>query len=128
MSALAMMKRPDVFKVGVSGAPVSEWRDYDTHYTERFLGTPEDNAKGYDESSLLGYAPKLEGPLLVIHGTNDDNVYFVHSLKLADALFKAGKTFEFLPLQGFTHMVPDPLVQERLYTRIAGFLMDHLKP
>jgi dipeptidyl-peptidase 4 len=128
LSALAVLKRPDVFKVGVAGAPVSEWRDYDTHYTERYLGTPEENAKGYDESSLLTYADKLERPLLIIHGTNDDNVYFFHSLKLADALFKAGKSFEFLPLQGFTHMVPDPLVQERLYGRIVDFLFDHLGP
>ena len=127
MSALAVLKRPDIFKVGVAGAPVTEWRDYDTHYTERYLRTPEDNAAGYDESSLLPLAPKLSRPLLLVHGTGDDNVYFFHSLKLADALFKAGKPFNFLPLSSFTHMVPEPVVQERLYSRMADYMFNELR-
>ena len=126
MSALAVMKRPDVFKVGVAGAPVVDWRDYDTHYTERYLDLPDANPKGYEESSLLGYARTLNRPLLVIHGTTDDNVYFFHSLKLADSLFRAGKTFEFLPLT-VTHQVPDPVVREQLWNRIARFLLQHLR-
>jgi dipeptidyl-peptidase-4 len=117
-----------VFHVGVAGAPVVDWRDYDTAYTERYLGLPSVNAKGYDDSSLLGYAAKLARPLLVIHGTRDDNVYFFHSLKLCEALFRAGRPFELLPLPGLTHMVPDPAVKEALYGRIIDKLGSVLKP
>lgn len=125
-SAAAVLRMPELFKVGVAGAPVTDWLDYDTHYTERYLDLPAVNPQGYAKSSLLDDAPNLQRPLLLIHGTGDDNVYFSHSLKLADALFKAGKPFEFLPLINFTHMVADPRVQERLYGRIAGFLFQHL--
>jgi len=121
-SAMAAMRRPDVFRAGVAGAPVADFRDYDTHYTERYMGLLNENLNGYKASSVLTYAPKLERPLLIVHGTSDDNVYFLHSLKLCDALFRAGKPFEFVPLAGFTHMVPDPLVTDRLYGRVADFL------
>lgn len=127
LSALAVLRRPEVFKVAVAGAPVVDWRDYDTHYTERYLSVPETNEKGYDESSLLTYAPSLSRPLLLIHGTGDDNVYFFHTLKLADALFKSGRAADLLPLSGFTHMVADPLIRERLYGRIVAYLFDHLR-
>jgi dipeptidyl-peptidase-4 len=126
MSALAVMRRPDVFKVGVAGAPVVDWRDYDTHYTERYLDLPAANPGGYEASSLLTHASKLGRPLLLIHGTTDDNVYFFHSLKLANALFRAGRPFEFLPLT-VTHQVPDPVVREQLWSRITEFLMRGLK-
>ncbi|MBL8747132.1 MAG: DPP IV N-terminal domain-containing protein [Phycisphaerae bacterium] len=126
-SAMAAMRRPDVFACGVAGAPVADWRDYDTHYTERFMGLPDRNASGYDASSVLTYCKDLRVPLLIIHGTADDNVYFMHSLKMCDALFRAGREFEFLALPGFTHMVPDPVVTRSLYGRIAGFFEKHLK-
>ncbi|HET9451567.1 MAG TPA: alpha/beta fold hydrolase [Aggregicoccus sp.] len=126
MAALATLTRPDVFKAGVAGAPVVDWRDYDTHYTERYLGTPEAHPEAYEKSSLLTYAKRLERPLLLIHGTADDNVYFFHTLKLADALFKAGKPYDLLPLAGLTHMVPDPLVIQREYERLAGYFKQHL--
>lgn len=127
-SAMAVMQRPDVFHVGVAGAPVVDWLDYDTHYTERYMGLPSKNSSGYRASSVLTYAPRLSRPLLIIHGTADDNVYFLHSMKLCDALFRAGKPYDFLPLSGFTHMVPEPQVTERLYERIVGYLSEHLKP
>lgn len=128
MSALAVLRRPDVFHVGVAGAPVTDWMDYDTCYTERYLGMPEGNAEGYRKSSLLTSAESLSRPLLLIHGTSDDNVYFTHTLKLSEALFRAGKPFDLLPLSGFTHIVPDPLVQERLWTRIVDALAAALHP
>jgi dipeptidyl-peptidase-4 len=127
MAALAVLRRPDVFHAGVAGAPVVDWLDYDTHYTERYLGIPPTDEAAYKEGSLLTYVSELRRPLLVMHGTADDNVYFRHSLKLVDALFRAGKDFEMLPLSGLTHMVPDPLVMERLHSRIAGFLKRNLK-
>ncbi|MBI3181628.1 MAG: DPP IV N-terminal domain-containing protein [Myxococcales bacterium] len=126
MAALAVLMRPDVFKSGCAGAPVVDWADYDTHYTERYLGTPQSNPDGYKKSSLLTYAEKLERPLLVIHGTADDNVYFFHTLKLSDALFRAGKPHQVLPLSNFTHMVPEPLATERLYQRVARHFAETL--
>ncbi|HAB18452.1 MAG TPA: DPP IV N-terminal domain-containing protein [Verrucomicrobiota bacterium] len=126
LSALGVLRRPDVFQAAVAGAPPSDWLDYDTHYTERYLGMPDTDAAAYREGSLLTYAGGLKRPLLLIHGTGDDNVYFRHTLKLADALFRAGKEFELLPLSSMTHMTPDPMVTERLYSRIATFFQSHL--
>lgn len=126
MSAMAVLQRPDVFHAAVAGAPVVDWHDYDTHYTERYLGLPEENPEGYEASSVLTWAGDLRRPLLIIHGTADDNVYFVHSLRLADALLRSGGEFGFVPLMGFTHMVPDPDVQIPLYLRIAEFFREHL--
>jgi dipeptidyl-peptidase-4 len=128
MAALAVLKRPDTFKAAVAGAPVVDWFDYDTHYTERYLGLPDQNAEAYKEGSLLTYASDLSRPLLLIHGTGDDNVFFRHTLRLADALFRAGKEFELLPLSGTTHMVPDPVLTERLWSRIARHFQRNLGP
>ncbi len=126
VSGLTVLRRPDVFKAGIAGAPVVDWLDYDTHYTERYLGLPDKDAAAYKEASLLTYAKDLERPLLLVHGTADDNVYFRHTLKLADSLFREGKDFEVLPLSGLTHMVPDPVVTQRLYAKFARFFVQHL--
>ena len=125
-SAMAVMRHPEIFKVGVAGAPVCDWRDYDTHYTERFMGLLEENRKGYDEASVLTYAKDLTRPLMIIHGTSDDNVYFTHAVKMSDALLRNGKAHEFIPLAGSTHMVADPAVSESLNARIIRFLLDNL--
>jgi dipeptidyl-peptidase-4 len=129
MAALAVLKRPDVFKAAVAGAPVVDWLDYDTHYTERYLGLPQEHPEAYEKSSLLTYAKDMSKPmrpLLLIHGTADDNVYFFHTLKLSDALFRAGKPHDLLPLSGLTHMVPDPLVTQRQYEWVLGYFQKHL--
>ena len=113
-----MLRRPDLFKVAVAGAPVVDWRDYDTHYTERYLDLPERDAGGLPIAPACSATPaELRRPLLIIHGTADDNVYFFHSLKLADALFRAGKRFDFLPLPRVTHQIADPLVREQLWAQ-----------
>jgi dipeptidyl-peptidase-4 len=131
-SAMATIRRPDVFRCGIAGAPVTEWRDYDTHYTERYLGLPEaeDASEGpYRRSSVLTFAAEAEGdrrPLLIVHGTADDNVYFSHALKLTDAMLRAGRPFDLLPLAGFTHMVPEPTVAQRLNERMIAFFREHL--
>jgi dipeptidyl-peptidase 4 len=125
-SALAVLRRPDIFKAAIAGAPVTDWLDYDTCYTERYLGIPPEADAVYRQNSLVDDAKNLTRPLLLIHGLTDDNVFCRHSLKLADALFRAGKDFEFLPLSGFTHMVPDPVVRERLERRMIDFLHKHL--
>lgn len=126
-SAMATIRRPDIFRCGVAGAPVVTWENYDTHYTERYLGLPAENPDGYRVSSVLTYAADLRRPLLLIHGLTDDNVYFQHSAQLADALFTAGKLFTFLPLLG-THMVSDPLPKLRRQQRIIEFFDAELQP
>jgi dipeptidyl-peptidase-4 len=135
-AAMATMQRPDIFKAGVAGAPAADWRDYDTHYTERYLGMPlpadqltdgvPGNQSGYDASNVLTYCKDLQVPLLLIHGTADDNVYFTHSLKIADALTRAGKSYEFMPLSGQTHMVTQPALVKAINTRMAEFFITHL--
>jgi dipeptidyl-peptidase-4 len=127
-SSMATMRRPDVFKCGISGAPVTDWLDYDTHYTERYLGVPGIPTvdAGYIASNVLTYCKDLKVPLLIIHGTADDNVYFVHALKLTDRLFKEGKPFEFLPLSGQTHMVTKPEIVKEMNRRMIAFFRQHL--
>lgn len=125
-SAHAVLQRPDVYKAAFAGAPVTDWADYDSHYTERYMGLPDDNTDGYAKTSALTYASKLSRPLLIAHGTADDNVYFSHALKLSNLLFRAGKPHDFLPLLNFTHMVPEPEVTTRLYERVVGFFRENL--
>ncbi len=126
-SAMAVLRHPEVFHAAVVGAPVVDWADYDTHYTERYLGLPAENPDGYRNGNVLTWAAGLSRPLLLVHGTADDNVYFKHALRLSDALFRAGRSFEFLPLAGYTHMVPDPVVTFRLYERVIRFFMEKLR-
>jgi len=126
-TAHAVMRHPELFDAGVAGAPVGDWRDYSTYYTERYMNLPEGNPEGYENSSVLTWASKLEKPLLLIHGTADDNVYFMHSAKIADALFRAGKPFEFLPLSQFTHMVVDVEGRTRMYERLRDFFEANVK-
>jgi dipeptidyl-peptidase-4 len=127
MAANGVLRRPDVFKAAVAGAPVTDWEDYDTHYTERYMGLLPESKKAYDEASLIPLAKNLSRPLLLVHGTADDNVYYRHTLKLSDALFRAGRDFEALALPGVTHMYSaDPVVMERLWAKTAGFFKEHL--
>lgn len=126
LSALLAMAHGDAVKSAVSGAPVVDWLDYDTHYTERYLGLPGAHPEAYRVSSLLSYVDQSRRPILFMHGTADDNVYFLHTLKLSDALFRAGKPHCVLPLSNFTHMVPEPLVMERQWERIATFFKETL--
>ncbi|MDQ3627082.1 MAG: S9 family peptidase, partial [Verrucomicrobiota bacterium] len=126
-SAIAAMRHPEIFRAGVVGAPVVTWENYDTHYTERYLGLPQENPEAYRVSNVLTYAKDLKRPLLLMHGMTDDNVYFQHAAQLADALFQLGKPFDFLPLLG-THMVSDPVLRLRRQTRIMEFFDAELQP
>ena len=127
-TALALERYPAVFHAGVAGAPVTDWRDYDTHYTERYMGLPEENAKGYEASSAVTWASDLVRPLLILHGTADDNVYFLHSLRLCDALFRAGARFELVPLRGYTHMVADSVGVTQVNQRTIRHFRRNLGP
>lgn len=123
-AALAVLARPDVYKVGVAGAPVTDWRDYDTAYSERYLGLPDTQPHVYDASALTTYAaqPSTHRPLLVVHGTADDNVYFLHGLKLVEALGKAGRPFQFLPVPGMTHQIASPAHNQLVWQRVVEHL------
>ena len=122
LAALAVMRRPDVFHAAIAGAPVTEWRLYDTCYTERYLGDPNEQPEVYDANSLLPLAPQLTRPLLLIHGLADDNVVAAHTLQLSSALLAAGKPHEVLPLVGVTHMTPQEVVAEHLLLHQLDFL------
>ena len=126
LAALAVMDRPDVFHAAVAGAPVTEWRLYDTAYTERYLGNPNDDDAPYERTSLLMRAPKLTRPLLLIHGLADDNVLAAHTLQLSSALLAAGKAHNVLPLSGVTHMTPQEVVAENLLLTEVDFFRSHL--
>lgn len=126
LAALAVLRRPDVFHAAVAGAPVTEWRLYDTHYTERYLGHPEDEPESYEDSSLLSDAERLRRPLLLVHGLADDNVVAAHTLRLSSALLAAGRAHNVLPLSGVTHMTPQEAVAENLLRFQADFLRTSL--
>jgi dipeptidyl-peptidase-4 len=122
LSALAVLRRPDVFHAAIAGAPVTDWRLYDTHYTERYLGHPDENAAAYDQSSLLLDAHRLTRPLLIIHGLADDNVVVAHTLRLSSALLAAGRPHYVLPLSGVTHMAAQEEVAENMLLLQVDFL------
>ncbi|MFI9814331.1 S9 family peptidase [Saccharothrix variisporea] len=126
LSALAVLRRPDVFHAGIAGAPVTDWRLYDTHYTERYLGHPDEKPEVYDTNSLIEDAPKLERPLMIVHGLADDNVVAAHTLRLSSALLAAGRPHTVLPLSGVTHMTPQEQVAENLLLLQVDFLKKSL--
>jgi dipeptidyl-peptidase-4 len=122
LAALAVLRRPDVFHAGIAGAPVTDWALYDTHYTERYLGTPQEKPEVYEANSLIADAAKLERPLMIIHGLADDNVVAAHTLRLSSALVAAGRPHTVLPLSGVTHMTPQEQVAENLLLLQVEFL------
>ncbi len=126
LAALAVLRRPDVFHAAVAGAPVTDWRLYDTFYTERYLGHPDQQPEVYERNGLLASAHQLERPLLLIHGLADDNVVAAHTLRLSSALLAAGCPHTVLPLTGVTHMTPQEVVAENLLLLELGFLREAL--
>jgi dipeptidyl-peptidase 4 len=103
MALMCMMQAPDVFAAGIAGAPVTDWHLYDTHYTEQYMGTPQENAAGYTASSVMTYANQLRGPLLIMHGMADDNVLFTHSTTLFKKLQDLDKQFDIMTYPGSKH-------------------------
>ena len=122
LAALAVLRRPDRVHAAIAGAPVTEWRLYDTFYTERYLGHPDEHPEAYDRSSLLPLAERLERPLLLVHGLADDNVVAAHTLQLSARLLAAGRPHEVLPLTGVTHMASQEDVAENLLLLQLDFL------
>ncbi|HEX8040215.1 MAG TPA: S9 family peptidase [Chryseosolibacter sp.] len=126
MSSLAMTKGAGTFKVGIAVSPVTNWRFYDTIYTERYLQTPQLNPDGYDLNSPSTYAAKLEGKFLLIHGTGDDNVHFQNSVVLEDALVNAGKQFRSFYYPDKHHGIQGGETRHHLYTMMLSFIKENL--
>ena len=126
LSALAVLTRPDVFHAAVAGAPVTEWKWYDTAYTERYLGHPGKFPEIYESHSLLPLAANLERPLMLVHGLADDNVVAAHSLSLSGQLLAHKKAHTVLPLSGVTHMTPQEIVSENLMLLTVEYFQANL--
>jgi dipeptidyl-peptidase-4 len=127
MALMSMFKASDYFKAGVSGAPVTDWMLYDTHYTERYLNHPKINSTGYQQSSVFPYISGLSGPLMVYHGMADDNVLFTNTTKLIKALQDEGKLFELMTYPGSKHSMRGKKVKVHLNTTIMNFFDRHFK-
>ncbi|HEX7973762.1 MAG TPA: prolyl oligopeptidase family serine peptidase [Anaerolineales bacterium] len=104
MAAMCLARAPETFKVAVAGAPVTAWDGYDTHYTERYMGTPQSNSAGYADSSVLSHVDGLRGKLLLVHGLIDENVHFRHTARLINALVSARKPYDLLLFPDERHM------------------------
>ena len=132
LAALAVPRRPDAVHAAVAGAPVTDWALYDTHYTERYLGTPSSWPDAYSRSSIVADATTPATteapmrPLMLIHGLADDNVVAAHTLRLSSALLAAGRPHQVLPLSGVTHMTPQEVVAENLLRLQVAFLKESL--
>ncbi len=125
MALMTMFKAGDYFTAGVSGAPVTDWALYDTHYTERYLGHPQTNAKGYEQSAVFPYTDGLKGPLMIYHGMADDNVLFTHATKLFKQLQDEAKPFEMMTYPGSKHSLRGKKVQTHLHQTITNFFNRH---
>lgn len=127
LTLMLLFKAPDVFRAGAAGAPVTDWSLYDTHYTERYLGRPQDNAAGYEASAVLPYAPGLTGKLLLLHGMADDNVLFLHTTKLLRKLQDLGKPFEVMVYPGAKHGLIRQHDGRHAYATIKRFFDEQLR-
>jgi dipeptidyl-peptidase 4 len=122
-----MFRSPDLYRVGVSVAPVPDQKLYDTIYQERYMGLPEENAEGYRAASAIGFAEGLRGHLLIVHGSGDDNVHFQGTQKLMNRLIELGKPFDFMEYPNRTHAISEgPGTTLHLYNLIARYLEEHL--
>jgi dipeptidyl-peptidase-4 len=124
---LYAMTHSDMFKAGVSVAPVTDWHDYDSTYTERYLGLPKDNSKGYDESSTTNAAKDLHGALLLVHGSSDDNVHFQNSIQMIQALVDSAKQFRFMTYPGKTHGIGGSADRDHLFHMIEDHFERELR-
>lgn len=127
MSLMGLFKAGDYFQAGVSGAPVTDWALYDTHYTERYMSHPAQNSKGYAASAVFPYIDKFNGELLLYHGMADDNVLFTHSTKLMKQLQDKNKPFELMTYPGSKHSMRGKPVRVHLYNTITDFFNRRLR-
>jgi dipeptidyl-peptidase-4 len=126
MTALTLARGGSLFKAGISVAPLTDWRLYDTIYTERYMWLPQANAQGYRESSVLTHAAKLTARLLIVYGTGDDNVHPQNSLLLANALEQADRSFFMLAYPNRTHSISGGNTQVHLFDSLTRFVLENL--
>ena len=126
MTSLCLTVGADYFKTGVAVAPVTSWRFYDSIYTERFLGLPKDNAKGYDENSPLSHTNKLKGNYFIIHGTGDDNVHFQNAVEMQDALINSNKQFKSFYYPNKNHGIYGGVTRFHLYNMMTNYILENL--
>ncbi len=126
MASLALTKGADVFKTGIAVAPVTNWRYYDTVYTERFLRTPQENPDGYDQNSPTTFANLMKGNFLLIHGTADDNVHVQNAMEFAEALIQNNKQFEYMVYPDKNHGISGGKTRHQLYRKMTDFLLEKL--
>jgi dipeptidyl-peptidase-4 len=126
MATMCLARAPETFKVAVAGAPVTHWDGYDTHYTERYMGTPQSNPQGYIESSVLEHVGAITGKLMLIHGLIDENVHFRHTARLINALIKARKPYDLFLFPDERHM--PRAAADRIYMEeiIRDYFIEHL--
>ncbi len=120
------MKGNDVFSAAIAVAPVTNWRYYDSVYTERFMRTPQENASGYDDNSPINWVDKLKGNLLICHGTADDNVHVQNAYELSERLVQANKQFEMQIYTNRNHGIYGGYTRLHLYNRFMKFLNEKL--
>ena len=125
MTLLCMTKGADVYNAGISVAPVTNWRYYDTVYTERFMQTPQENESGYDDNSPVNHADKLQGELLLVHGSGDDNVHYQNSMEMINALVAANKDFDFFVYPDRNHGIYGGNTRLHLFNMMMDFVKDH---
>ena len=127
MTLMELSAKGNPFKVGISMAPVTDWRFYDAIYTERYMLTPQQNKSGYDAASTFDRTSDMNSRLLIMSGTSDDNVHFYNTLKYTSKLFSEGKVFDMMALTGFEHSLPKCNARAMLFKKIADFLDKNLK-
>lgn len=126
MSSLCLFKAPDLFKMAIAVAPVTNWRYYDTVYTERFMGLPQDNASGYDDNSPINHVGGLQGKLLLVHGTGDDNVHVQNTIELAERLIQANKQFDMMLYPDKNHGIYGGNTTYHLYNLLSNYVKKNL--
>ena len=126
MSSLCITKGASVFKAAIAVAPVTNWRYYDSIYTERYMGLPKDHANGYDDNSPINHVDKLRGKYLLVHGLADDNVHFQNSAEMVTALVKANKKFDFMAYPDKNHGIYGGTTRMHLFEKITDFVLENL--
>ena len=123
---LYSLTHSELFKAGIAVAPITNQREYDSVYTERYMGLPKDNTIGYDDSTVSA-ADKLHGSLLLVHGTSDDNVHFQNTIQMVDALTRSGKQFRLMVYPNKTHGISGPGTRTQLFHMMEDFWNKELK-
>jgi|TARA_B110000503_G_scaffold19010_1_gene28231 dipeptidyl-peptidase 4 len=126
MAAHCLLTGNDVFSFGIAVAPVTNWRFYDTIYTERFMRTPQENPEGYDLNSPLNYADQLKGKFLIIHGSGDDNVHVQNTMRMVEELIQADKQFEWMIYPDKNHGIYGGNTRKHLYSKMTNFILENL--